>query len=81
MGPAHGQAECGDSFLIMKCTWVDCFNEASEPQLSLDGKEWSNLCADHATTLEDSIGNFSPGKLVSNWIKAHGGATALAKKL
>jgi hypothetical protein len=69
----------------MKCTWVDCQNEATKPQISVDGSQWSNLCAEHDEMLDNSVTELvtggSPAKMISNWIKAQGGAKKTAENM
>jgi len=64
----------------MKCTWKDCMEEATIPQLDKGGKQWANLCNSHHVELEDAISSGNPALLLSRWIRAAGGASAMAKR-
>ena len=66
----------------MNCTWVGCTEEATNPQLDKTGKPWANLCKEHHAAIEAGMGEpFDPKKLLGNWVKAHGGADKLARKM
>jgi hypothetical protein len=67
----------------MICTWKDCNDKASNPQLDKNGNEWANLCEYHHKKLEDSIvgENFNPKIALKNWILASGGAKEMTKKI
>jgi hypothetical protein len=59
----------------MRCTWVDCEEEASIPRVDREGREWANLCQKHHDMLEGSmqIDGFDPKRLLCYWVRAHGG--------
>lgn len=74
----------------MTCTWIDCKKEATVPQISKDGQEWSTLCEDHAKEIDKSCDEFlhDPNglksnikKMLSSWIKAQGGAKKAAERI
>lgn len=65
---------------MTKCTWVDCQNEATTPQIAKDGKEWANLCDAHATELEESAASSAP-KMLRAWVKAQGGSKKAAARM
>ena len=65
----------------MKCTWVDCKNEASVPQIAKDGKEWANLCEMHDREINQSIENYDIRRILSGWVKAQGGGKKAAARL
>ncbi len=64
----------------MTCTWVDCPNEATKPQIGERG-QWANLCDQHDAELQDAIANFDARKLLSRWVKASGGAKKMAESI
>ena len=61
------------------CTWIDCNNVATVPQISQDGSRWANLCAEHAKEIDDNLLN--PKGTLRCWVRAQGGASVLAKKM
>lgn len=72
----------------MICTWKDCQNDAVKPLVSKDGETWANLCAEHHakhdTDAELAIrkgGRDNMKRMMSNYIKAQGGAKAAAKRI
>ena len=62
----------------MKCTWVDCINTATKPQLNEQGNQWANLCDEHHEQIQKAIEELDVKALVSAWVKASGGAKKLA---
>jgi len=64
----------------MQCTWKDCTEESTTPQLDKNGNEWANLCDSHHTELEEAIGSGNPKLLLSRWVRAAGGASEMAKR-
>lgn len=66
----------------MKCTWVGCEAEAKFPQISSDGKtEWANLCDLHHKEIDGALDSFDAKRILSNWVKAQGGAKAAAGRM
>lgn len=72
----------------MKCTWKDCNKEAEKPLFSKNGTEWANLCSEHFDKHEDGVvtaikkgGKDNLKRMLSNHIKAQGGASGAAKRL
>jgi hypothetical protein len=65
------------------CTWKECQDEATHPQLTRDGRMWANLCDKHHERLvtSKSLDNFNPKSLLSSWVKAQGGAAAAARRM
>lgn len=63
------------------CTWKDCNQPATHPQLSNDGSEWANLCDSHSEEMEQAVTSLDPKTLVRSWILAMGGAKKAAKRL
>lgn len=59
------------------CTWDGCVANAAVPQVDIHGRQWANLCPEHDLKLNDSIGG-SAKEMLSNWIKAKGGAKRAA---
>lgn len=57
---------------MSKCTWVDCKNTATSPQIAKDGQQWANLCDEHVIALEKAQSNAKG--MIGAWIKAQGGA-------
>jgi len=64
---------------MKQCTWKNCKNHAEYPQYDKNKKEWANLCVKHLMEFEDSIDSNDPQRMISTWIKMHGGANILAK--
>lgn len=62
----------------MKCTWVDCECEATKPQISTDKGQWANLCPEHDAEFKASL--LDPKATLRCWVRASGGARALADK-
>lgn len=62
-----------------KCTWVDCEQEAHNPQIGSDGKAWADLCFDHAKELDASL--LDPKAVLRCWIRAQGGARAMTDRI
>ena len=54
----------------MKCTWKDCPNEATEPQISEDGRQWANLCKAHKKELDDAAKSGNAIMVVRAWARA-----------
>lgn len=65
----------------MKCTWLDCTAEAQHPQTAIDGDVWANLCEGHKKLLDESMTARSAKVLLSSWVKAQGGAKAVAARM
>lgn len=65
----------------MNCTWKDCDNPASHPQMSEDGKTWAQLCIVHEGQLNDAMISGEPKKILSAYVKAQGGAQAAAARM
>ena len=70
---------------MSSCTWIDCNNPASHPQFNRDGVKWANLCEGHHNELDFSIDDAIENedyikKMLSNWVKANGGAKEMASK-
>ena len=66
----------------MICTWEECNEQATRPQLDRDGNEWANLCEKHHNMIEETLGD--PKKIpqmLSYWVKAMGGAKAAAARM
>ena len=65
----------------MKCTWKDCNNDATNPQLDKYKNEWANLCNKHHEELEEAIlgESFNPKIALKSWILASGGAKKLSQ--
>ena len=64
----------------MQCTWKDCIEKATTPQLDKNGIEWANLCDAHHIELEEAIVSDNPKLLLSRWVRASGGASIMAKR-
>lgn len=54
------------------CTWVDCKEIATHPQIAQDGERWANLCISHNEHLDQAIKSLDPKRILSVWIKAQG---------
>jgi hypothetical protein len=61
--------------------YVGCTALAAVPQLDKGGKPWANLCAKHDAEVITSIVSGDARKLLSNWVKAQGGAKKAAARL
>jgi hypothetical protein len=76
---------------IRNCTWKDCKNEGKHEQKDKFGNVWSLLCDEHEAEQQKGLDNLSEedsekrkkniGKMLSNWIKANGGADKMSKKI
>ena len=66
---------------IMKCTWTNCTNEASVPQLSKDGTQWANLCPEHNNELDESMTNPDVRIMLRCYIQAQGGPSKAAERM
>lgn len=57
----------------MKCTWKECEDEGTKPQLDKNGEEWAVLCDEHDKELDESLDALEPKKLLRAWARAgHG---------
>lgn len=72
----------------MKCTWKECVSEAVKPLMSKDGKVWANLCSEHFQKHEEDAeraikegGRDNMKRMMSNYVKAQGGAASAAKRI
>jgi len=63
----------------MQCTWKDCKEKATNPQIAKDGEQWANLCDKHHKQLDVSISKDAK-VMLSVWIKAGGGAEKMANR-
>lgn len=78
---------CGQHYLeydervATLCTYVGCTALASVPQLDNSGRPWANLCAAHAAEVKASITSGDARRLLSDWVKAQGGAKKAAARL
>lgn len=64
-----------------QCTWKDCVEPATKPQIAGDGKVWENLCDAHAAELDAPIDDLNVPKMLRAWILAQGGAQAAAERM
>jgi len=64
----------------MQCTWKDCKEKATNPQIAKDGEQWANLCDKHRKQLDDSIGK-DPSIMLWAWTKAGGGSEKMANRM
>jgi hypothetical protein len=62
-----------------KCTWENCNEVATYPQVGKDKEIWANLCQAHHAKLDSEL--LDVKKVLSNWIKASGGAKVMARKM
>ena len=56
-----------------QCTWVDCTEASTHPQIGQTGQVWANLCLHHHAELNTAMSTSVP-RMLSAWIKAQGGA-------
>ena len=63
------------------CTYVGCTALASVPYLDKGGRPWANLCKEHDAEVNASITSGDARRLLSNWVKAQGGAKKAAARL
>ena len=65
---------------MAQCTWEGCTKEASEDLKTTSEKIWAQLCKEHAKEVDDAIcaQPFNAPRMVSVWIRAHGGAKRAA---
>lgn len=74
---------------IVKCTWMDpepggrCQHEAEHVQRDKGGAPWANLCAVHNAELQAALDAepFNPARMMRAWVRAGGGAEAMAKRI
>jgi len=64
----------------MQCTWKNCAEEATHPQLDRNKNQWANLCEKHHNELKEAVGA-EPKCMLSAWIKATGGAEVAAARI
>lgn len=57
---------------VTKCTWWQCENDATEPQVNPDGSMWANLCKEHSTVMDDAINTGDSFKIFAAWVKSQG---------
>lgn len=65
----------------MNCTWEDCLNEGEYKQIGMDGDTWAVLCKEHNEIMDGSLTDLKPKLVISNWIKAQGGAKKAAERM
>jgi hypothetical protein len=64
---------------MSRCTWIDCTNEATTPQISKDGSQWANLCPGHAKEIDDNL--LDAKGILRCWVRAQGGSKAIVGKM
>lgn len=62
-----------------QCTWIDCEEVATVPQVGIDGSRWANLCPAHASELDSNL--LDPKGILRCWIRAQGGAKPIVEKM
>jgi hypothetical protein len=72
--------------MSQQCTWVDppevrCSSAATHAELSNDKTPWAHTCDIHHAMIEDGIVNFTPQKMLRNWVRAQGGHKAAAARM
>jgi len=77
MGAAAARVGRGE----MKCTWLDCKNEATHPHKATDGSIWANLCDAHHARQEAAEKGDGTENILSCWVKAQGGAKRAAARM
>lgn len=65
----------------MRCTWVDCTNQAKHRKIARDGDEWAHLCDLHEQEYQQVVAAPLAGRILSTWIKAQGGAKVAAARM
>lgn len=63
------------------CTWVGCSATASVVVKDRNGKPWANLCKAHDDQMNKHITDGDVRGILSDWVKAGGGAEKLAERL
>jgi hypothetical protein len=64
---------------MSQCTWVDCNNEATAPQVGKDGNQWANLCEEHTKEMDDNL--MDAKGVLRCWVRAQGGAQGMVGKM
>lgn len=64
---------------MSQCTWIDCREQASVPQIGKDGSQWANLCPAHAKEVDDNL--LDVKGILRCWVRAQGGASAMVGKM
>ena len=59
---------------MRRCTWVNCAHDALHLQLDKAKNQWADLCDLHDAELDSSIKDGPVKRMLSNWVKAKGGA-------
>jgi hypothetical protein len=65
----------------MKCTWVGCAERTTIPQRANDGSIWATLCSAHHEQVERHIREGNAKGILSDWVKAQGGAKKAAARM
>jgi hypothetical protein len=65
---------------VVPCAWSDCQQPGSIAQVDRHGVLWATLCEQHSKELDAAVGTFDPADALRAWVKASGGAAALAKR-
>lgn len=65
----------------MDCTWSECDKIAACDQIDRNGKVWASLCKEHHDMLGAAMASLQPRRILACWVKANGGAGAMAQKL
>ncbi len=73
---------------ISYCTWLGCNKNAEYQMMDKFDKPWACLCKEHFDIHEEAVrkgiqegGTENIKKMLSAWVKAHGGAKKAAKDL
>lgn len=65
----------------MGCTWRDCTNSATTPQIADDGEKWAELCGEHAAEQAKAQESGDAKAILRCWVLAHGSREAFARRM
>ena len=66
---------------IRPCTWEGCPARAVKPKHDKQNRIWADLCLEHNTEFERAMTLGAPGRVLSTWVKAQGGAAKAAERV
>lgn len=63
------------------CTWRDCEQDATHPQLDNNQEQWANLCNAHAAEMDAALAAADPKALLRCWALAYGTREQFARRM
>lgn len=67
--------------LTPQCTWIDCQASGFYEQKAKDGRVWATLCETHDKLVHAAYESGDVKRILSNWVKAQGGAKAAVSRM